>query len=253
MMMSTDYEADSNATLVDSFGVLVNSLNSHANDLKDVSQLRHTREGIDHNQVVALEQRIRVMEHTMKRLHSYLRDEADAIAGVKNLRSVVQEHTTQIQKICSNLPEHLPQQQLQAFAPRNNGAATATTSNSNTATAKATTAFGGSSVGAAKENCGDGGGGGSGGVPSAGAEDFYEPAGHAVVQRPVRKTRQPAFKWVDSIPMLRYLTVDEFSAVPGYVRGRLALNKVGALSLSGWVQFVVSPLAVLLLWQTRKK
>jgi hypothetical protein len=222
-MATQQFDADSNATLVESFSVLVNSIYNHANDLKDVSQLKtgSLDGGVDQAQLVELEQRIRVVEHTFKALQKHLAEEAEVIAGVKNLHSVVQEHADQIQKICSHLPEHLPQDDL--FAPHQSSNITAAP-----AAPMRKVAAGGAP---SKEN-----------VPNqvdvavlataAVASNATSSASSACNAGPRtgRKPSNPAskIKYADRIPRLRYLTVDEFSAVPTYTRGRLSLNKVRA-------------------------
>ena len=219
-MATVQFEADSNATLVDSFSVLVTSLYNHANDLKDVSQLKSSPDGVDQQQLVDLEHRIRAMEHSFKALRQHLEKESTAIAGVQNLRNVVHEQTAQIQKICGHLPEHLPQQQHIFGA---NGANAETTSTTVTQK-RSQQALASAPPAVAKENdpsavvrraktTGAGGRGGGGGTKGG---------------RKGKGGRKAASKCTDRIPRLPYLTVDEFSAVPSYVRGRLSLNKVSA-------------------------
>lgn len=203
-MATEQFDADSNVTLINSFSVLVNSLNNHANDLRDVSQLKSSPDGVNQEELVALEQRIRVMEHTFKAVRRHLNDEADAIAEVKNLQNVVHEHTEQIQKICSHLPEHLPQQ---IFGAHNAVPQNVSKPKQQQRASKP--------VEKAKENDA---------TFNEGVESTNEPAAQPKTGR--KKARKPVTKCTDRIPRLRYLTVDEFSAVPSYIRGRLSLTKV---------------------------
>ena len=206
-MATEQFDADSNVTLINSFSVLVNSLNNHANDLRDVSQLKSSPDGVNQEELVALEQRIRLMEHTFKAVRRHLDDEADAIAGVKNLQNVVHEHTEQIQKICSHLPSHLPQQVFGAHnsVPQN--------------TSKPKQQRNPKPVEKSKEND----------ATYTEVESTNETEAHRSAAQPKtgrKKARKSVTKCTDRIPRLRYLTVDEFSAVPSYIRGRLSLTKV---------------------------
>jgi hypothetical protein len=213
-METHNYVANSNAVLVDSFAVLVNSLNNHANDLKDVSQLKTAREGVDYEQMVVLEQRVRVMEHTLKTLSSFLREERDAIQGVKNMRSVVQEHTTHIQNICDHFPEHLPQQQVFKSSVSIGQSETQKTSVTSVSEVEV------------KENV-------SKNMDvnrkTQGNEYSTMTQKNSIKPKTVgNKKKKKKIKCTDRIPLLKYLTVDEFSAVPSYIRGRLSLHKVNS-------------------------
>ena len=195
------FAADSNATLIQSFSLLVNSLDHHANDLRDVSKLRCSPDGVDQTELVVLEKRIRTMEHTFKALRQHLKGESEAIKEVQNLQNVVNEQTDHIQKICGNLPQHLPQQNFGSSQAAPEPQRSVVDDSSNV------------------ENVEH--------VPS-------KPKGRT-------KTRRGRKSVTDRIPKLRYLTVDEFSSVPSYIRGRLSLNKVRHFALS-WLSTVLSTL-----------
>ena len=180
---------DSNETLVNSFSVLVHSLNNHANDLKDASELKNTSAGVDHEQLVALEQRIRIIERTFKTIRARCQEEKQQIDAVQNLRTVVGEQTALIQSICGNLPQHLPQQINVASVSQ-------------------------PVQESVKEN-----------VPKSVDVNTTKNAKSVPGTKPRRKGRNKT-KYTDRIPRLKFLTVDEFSAVPGFIRGRLSLNKV---------------------------
>ena len=135
------------------------------------------------------------LEQSVAGVKSYMDAEQVALEKAKGTLQMVESQKKRLQHMKENLPDRLPQARKAAAASKAGAAAAAP---------------GGAVLTAAKEEGGGGGGGGGGG--SGG------------IKKKTKSTKSKRKAIV--VPRMEAVLVDEFNAIPKYIRGRFSRDQV---------------------------